>query len=202
VGLFKLVSEAGVSAGVRRITALTGGKALEHVRRNESALAEVAGALKVPPAVVPGRIADLLKELRDLRKQLEAKPKEGGVTADKLLDEAFEVSGARVVVAEIPGGTAPSLRQQIDQLRQKAPNVAVMLGSRQEDKVLLVAGVSRDLQQKGLDSVRWIRSAAEIVGGSGGGKPDMAQAGGKHPDKLPAALDEARESIRKLMLSV
>jgi len=199
VGLFKLLSEGGVSAGVRRITALTGRKALEHVRRNEAALDELSGALKVPPAVVPARVGELMKEVRDLRKQLEAKPKEGGLTADKLLEGSFEVGGSRVVVAEIPGGTAPSLRQQIDQLRQKAGPVAVMLGSRQEDKVLLVAGISRDLQQKGLDAVKWIRSAAEIVGGSGGGRPDMAQAGGKHPEKLPSALDEARQSIKKLL---
>ena len=103
------------------------------------------------------------------------------------------------MIAEVPGGPQV-LRQLIDQLRRKAAPVAVMLGSRQDEgKVMLAAGLSRDLVEHGLDAVAWVRGAAETVGGSGGGRPDMAQAGGKHPDKLPAALEIARTDIEKLL---
>ena len=95
------------------------------------------------------------------------------------------------VVAETPGADANLMRQLIDQMRKTASPVAVLLASREDDKVTIVAGISRDLQARGLDAGKWIRGAAEAVGGKGGGKPDMAQAGGKHPEKLPAALDEA-----------
>ena len=87
------------------------------------------------------------------------------------------------------------MRGWIDQLRKTASPIAVLLASRADEKVTIVAGISRDLEQRGLDAGKWIRGAAEAVGGRGGGKPDMAQAGGKHPEKLPAALDEARREI-------
>ncbi len=103
----------------------------------------------------------------------------------------------RVVVAEVPGGTPAVMRQLIDQLRQKAAPVAVLLGSVQGDKVLLVAGLSRELPERGLDAGQWIRQVAPVVGGGGGGKPLMAQAGGKLPEKLPEALEQARAEIRR-----
>ena len=114
------------------------------------------------------------------------------MSAEKLLAEAADVGGVRVVVAEAPGADAGVMRQLIDQLRKQASPIAVLLGSREAEKVTLVAGISRDLQQRGLDAGNWIRGAAEAVGGRGGGKPDMAQAGGKHPEKLPEALEIAR----------
>jgi alanyl-tRNA synthetase len=91
------------------------------------------------------------------------------------------------------------MRQLIDQLRKTASPIAVLLASREEDKVTIVAGISRELEQKGLNAGDWIRSAAEIVGGRGGGRADMAQAGGKHPEKLPAALDAAKARIKELL---
>ena len=98
-------------------------------------------------------------------------------------------------MAEVAGGTPPVLRQLIDQMRRKGVPTAALLASREEDKVVLIAGISRDLEAKGVHAGQWVRSAAEVVGGSGGGRPDMAQAGGKDPQKLPAALDKAREAI-------
>ena len=104
----------------------------------------------------------------------------------------------RIVVAEIPGGTPQSLRDLMDQLRRKAAPVAALLGTRQDEgKVMLVAGLSRDLVERGLDAVQWIRSAAALVGGGGGGRPDLAQAGGKLPDKLPEALEAGRVEITR-----
>jgi alanyl-tRNA synthetase len=197
--LFKIIGEESVSSGTRRITALTGSAALERVREHERVLAETAGLLRVPVAEVPTRVAAMAKELRDLKKQATAAPRAGGVTADQLLAGAVEMAGVKVVVAETPGGDANTMRQLIDQLRKAASPVAVLLGAGADDKVTLVAGISRDLQQRGLNAGEWIRSAAEVVGGRGGGKPDMAQAGGKHPEKLDAALEAARQSLPQLL---
>jgi alanyl-tRNA synthetase len=199
VGLFKIVGEESVSAGTRRITALTGPAALEHVRKHEAALQETAALLRVPVAEVPHRVATLAKEVRDLKKQLSAAPKAGAITAENLLAGAAEQGGVKVVVAEAPESDANQMRQLIDQLRKTASPVAVLLGSAAEGKVTLVAGISRDLQDRGLNAGNWIKGAAEVVGGRGGGKPDMAQAGGKHPEKLAEALETARKDIAPLL---
>lgn len=198
VGLFRITGEESVSAGTRRITAVTGRAALERVRQGEAVLHELAGSLRVPASEVPNRVAALTKEIRDLKKQLSAQ-KAGGVTAERLLEESFKVDGVTAVVAEASGADAQLMRQLIDQLRKTASPVAVLLASREDEKVTLVAGISRELQEKGLNAGDWIRSAAEVVGGRGGGRPDLAQAGGKNPEKLPAALDAARVRIRELL---
>jgi alanyl-tRNA synthetase len=200
VGMFKVVGEESVSAGTRRITALTGSQAVAHLRRAEAALAETAALLRVPPAEVPSRVAALVKELRELKKHTSSKGA-GDVSAEKLLAEATDLGGVRVVVAEVPGTDAGMMRQLIDQLRKQASPIAVLLGSREAEKVTLVAGISRDLEARGLDAGQWIRGAAEAVGGRGGGKADMAQAGGKHPEKLPEALEIARATVSSLLAS-
>jgi alanyl-tRNA synthetase len=199
VGLFHIISEESVAAGTRRITALTGRKALEHARQMEAALAATAAALKSPLAEVPDRVAALVKEVRELKKQLASGPRAGGVTTEQLLAEATDVAGVKVVVAEVPGGNANALREHIDLLRRKHSPLAALLAAREEGKVTLVAGITRDLQQKGVDASKWINAAAPLVGGRGGGKPDMAQAGGKDADKLPAALEEARKAIQAML---
>ena len=110
------------------------------------------------------------------------------------------LGGVRLVVAEVPEGTPQSLRDLIDQLRRKVSPSAVLLATRQEGgKVLLVAGVSRDLVAKGIDAVKWVTVAARHVGGGGGGRPDLAQAGGKDAAKLPEAFDAARKEIETLL---
>ena len=195
VGLFKIVAEESVAAGTRRIAALTGAAALERMRKYESLLGETAAALKSPPEDVPQRVAALLKEVRELKRQLSAGPRTGAMSVDELLGQARQAGETRVIVAEVPGGTADDLRHLIDQLRQKVPSVAALLASRDEGKVLLVAGISRDLEARGVHAGNWIRETAKLVGGSGGGKPGMAQAGGKDPEKLPAALEAARRDI-------
>jgi alanyl-tRNA synthetase len=199
VGLFKITGEESVAAGTRRVTALTGAAALEHVRQQEAALAETAALLRVPASEVPARVASLVKEVRELKKQHASAPRAGGVTAETLLAGASEQAGVKIVVAEAPGADAGAMRQLIDQLRKAASPVAVLLGSASDGKVTLVAGVSRDLNERGISAPAWIKGAAEVVGGSGGGKPDMAQAGGKHPDKLPEALAAARRDIAALL---
>jgi len=190
---------SAATAYTRRITALTGRGALESIRRVQTALQRASSLLRVPPEELPERIDALAKEIRQLKKQAAAGPK-GGPSVDQLIAEAAERGGVKIVVAEAPGGPN-DLRGMIDQIRRKAAPVAVLLANSDEEakKVTLIAGLSRDLVERGLDAVAWIRAAAGLVGGSGGGRPDMAQAGGKVPDKLPQALEAAKAEIGKLL---
>ncbi len=199
IGLFRIASEESVSAGTRRIVALTGRAALEKAREDQRLMAETAAALRVPPGEVPQRVAALAKEMRELKKHAAAGAKSGDLSPEKLIEQAAKVAGANVIVAEAPGAEAGTMRELIDLVRRKVSPAAVMLASRDDGKVTIVAGLTRDLVEKGLSAGEWIKSAAEAVGGRGGGKPDMAQAGGKHPDQLPAALAAARGSIEKLL---
>jgi len=196
IGLVRIVAEESVAAGTRRITAVTGSRALDRFRQAEDTLAEAAGALKVPVPELPHRLGAVVKELRDLKK---AKPAAAGASPDDLLAHAIDVGGTRVVVAEATGSDAGAMRQCIDQLRRKASPIAVLLGAVEADKVTLVAGISRELEARGLSAGVWIRDAATIVGGKGGGRPDLAQAGGKLVDQLPAALEAARKAIETLL---
>jgi alanyl-tRNA synthetase len=198
IGLVRIVGEESVSAGTRRITAVTGARALDRFRQAEHTIAEAAGALKVPAGELAHRLAAVVKELRDLKK---AKPAAaaGGATPDELLAAAVDVGGTRIVVADAKGSDAGAMRQCIDLLRRKASPIAVLLGSVEADKVTLVAGISRELEDRGLSAGVWIKDAAAIVGGKGGGRADLAQAGGKLVDKLPEALAAARQAIERLL---
>ncbi len=200
VGLLKIVSEESVAAGTRRIVALTGRRALEHINQHEQALHDAAVLLRTSPEELPARVEAMAKEIRELKKKVAqgAAPAEGP-SVDQLTDGAVEVCGVRVVAAEVPGASPDALRQLIDQLRRKAAPVAALLASREEGKVTLIAGASREVVGKGFDCVQWVRAVAKRVGGGGGGRPDMAQAGGKDPDALPHALDAAPEEAKKLL---
>jgi alanyl-tRNA synthetase len=197
-GLFLLIGEESVAAGTRRITAVTGDAARQRMREYEKLLTETAATLRVPVSEVPARVAVLVKEIRELKKQSMQSGKGTVTSVESLLEQAIDIGGAKAVVAEIPGGTPPAMRQLIDQLRRQAAPIAVLLGSREEGKVTLVAGVSRDLVDRGASASDWIRVPAEIVGGRGGGHPDMAQAGGKLADELPKALDAGRTAAKTL----
>jgi alanyl-tRNA synthetase len=199
VGPFKIIGEESVSAGTRRITALTGQAALVEIRQQQQSLGELAGLLKVAPREIPARVSTMAQELRDLKKQLASSGPALGVSADELLNDAQQVGASRAVVAEIPGGNPRSMRQLIDQLRRKAPPIAVLLAAGQGKKVVLVAGISRDLQAQGLSASDWIGPVAEIVDGRGGGRADMAQAGGKNPARLAEALELAKSSAKELL---
>jgi alanyl-tRNA synthetase len=259
---FEVLSEEGVSAGTRRITALTGAKAAEHVKQIESAareaakllgvgaaeiaeaatalasrvrdlrkqlsggggetaipkagrmveskestyehvkkaLAETGRLLSVAPLDVPKRIAALQADAAGLEKQLTERAAAGPLSGERLLESAEQVGGVTVVVTEVPGVEGNLMRQLIDQVRGKASPSAVLLASRSgEDKVTLVAGISKELQARKLSAGEWIRPVAAAVGGGGGGRPDMAQAGGKDPGKLPEALQIARDTIRAMI---
>ncbi len=160
-------------------------------------LQTTAALLKVAPHQVPARIQALRKDQQQLKSQLENLNAQHTISVDALLQQATDVGGTRLIVAEIPGANPNQMRNLIDQLRRQAAPIAVLLASSPgPDKVLLVAGISNDLEQQGLHAGNWVRDVAKLVGGSGGGKPSLAQAGGKQVDKLPEALQAARRQLQ------
>ena len=198
IGMVRVIGEESVSAGTRRVTAVTGHRAVERFRQAENVLAEAASALKVPVAELPSRLATVVKELKDLKKS-RGPSSTTVLSVDDLLAAATDIAGTRVVVADAHGSDAAAMRQCIDQLRRKGSPIAVLLGTAEGEKVTLVAGISRELEALGLSAGNWIKDAATIVGGKGGGKPDLAQAGGKLVDKLPEALATAKRTIEMLL---
>ena len=197
-GLLKIIGEESIAKGIRRITALTGLAAVQRVQRDEALLRRIAMTIRAAAEDLPDRVEALSKQVRELQKKASAAPKAEGVGIDQLVANAVDVHGVKIVAAEVPGGTPQSLRDLIDQLRRKAAPVAVLLGTKQDEgKVMLIAGLSRDLVERGLDSVQWIREAAALVGGKGGGRADMAQAGGKLAERLGEALDLGRKELEK-----
>jgi alanyl-tRNA synthetase len=166
----------------------------------KQALLETARLLSVAPLEVPQRLAAIHADVASLEKQLSERAAAGPLSGERLLESAKKVGDVTVVVTEVPGVEANLMRQLIDQVRGKTASSAVLLASRQgDDKVTLVAGISKDLQGRKLSAGEWIRPVAAAVGGGGGGRPDMAQAGGKEPAKLPEALQIATETIRKML---
>jgi alanyl-tRNA synthetase len=198
IGLVKITSEESVAAGTRRIVALTGPAAIRHMREQEAALREVAQVLKAPQPELPRRAAALLEEIRTLKKQLAQRRSESaGTSIDELIAAATEVGGVKIVAREMPGASPDDMRQQIDLLRRKASPIAVLLAAHSDGKVQLIAALSRELVERGLDASKWVKEAASVVGGGGGGRPDMAQAGGKDPSKLAEALRRGLDSMKQ-----
>jgi alanyl-tRNA synthetase len=194
VGLCKVVAEESVAAGTRRITALTGLKALEKVRADEDLLVEIAQAVKAPRVEdIVQRVSLLQEELTKTKQslsKLEAKSAAG--QTEELLAAAKTIEGVTLVAATDDGWDVDRMRTQIDQLRKKTTGpIAVLLGSGAEGKVLLMAALSADLVAKGWSSVELVKHCGKAVQGGGGGRPDLAQAGGKKPEGLPQALLDA-----------
>lgn len=194
IGLFKIVGEESVAAGTRRITAVTGRTALEAVDAAEQLLKEAAGTLRVPAAQLVTRVAALVDEVKSLKKQASQRKAESApaASADDLLASAVEVGPAKVIATSLGDAPPDELRQRIDVLRRKlGTGLAVLLVSAAEGKVNLAAGLTPDLIEKGLHAGQWLKEVAPVVGGGGGGRPDMAQAGGKDPARIPDALEKA-----------
>jgi alanyl-tRNA synthetase len=188
IGLFKVTDEGAVASGVRRIEAVTGEPALAHVAREEAALRESAGLLKIPPLELPRRLAALLEEQKRLEKQLASL--EGRLArnqAQDLASTARQVAGVPVLAARLDGLDPDGLRGVVDTLRDRLPSGVIVLGSASEGKVSLVAAVSKDLMKR-FPAGRLVQEIAKMVGGGGGGRPDLAQAGGKDASKLDEAL--------------
>jgi alanyl-tRNA synthetase len=188
IGLFKVTDEGAVASGVRRIEAVTGAPALAHVGRQEAALRESAGLLKIPPLELPRRLAALLEDQKRLEKQLaQLESKVARSQAQDLVASARQVAGVPVLAARLDGLDPDGLRSVMDTLRDRLPSGVIVLGSAVDGKVSLVAAVSKDLMKR-FPAGRLVQEVAKVVGGGGGGRPDLAQAGGKDPSKLDDAL--------------
>ncbi|MEO8268457.1 MAG: alanine--tRNA ligase [Aureliella sp.] len=164
-------------------------------------LRDAARMLNVATEEIPARLAALEDEKAKLVQQVTALQASGSISAESLLQSAASIGGVAVVVVETPGATPNLMRQWIDQIRQKSsePTAVLFANKTGEDKVLLVAGISKALQERGLSAADWIGLVAPIVGGGGGGKADLAQAGGKFPDKIPEAVAAAKKSITEML---
>ncbi|HEY9064856.1 MAG TPA: alanine--tRNA ligase [Burkholderiaceae bacterium] len=189
IGLFKIVAESGVAAGVRRVEAITGDNALAYLQSLEGTVQQLAGALKTAPAEVPARLAQLVEQVRALEKELAAaKGKLASSQGDELLAKAVDVKGLKVLAATLDGADAKTLRDTLDKLKDKLKSAAIVLASIEGgSKVQLAAGVTNDRIAK-IKAGELVNFVAQQVGGKGGGKPDLAMAGGTEPGKLAAAL--------------
>ncbi|BAK77661.1 alanyl-tRNA synthetase [Pseudogulbenkiania sp. NH8B] len=189
IGFFKIVAEGGVAAGVRRIEAVTGEGAVAYAQQQESLVKEAAGALKAQTSEeVVGKIGSLQDNLKALEKELSRlKAKLAASAGDTLADSAVEIGGIKVLAAELEGADNTALRETLDKLKDKLKSAAIVLAAKGDGKVSLVAGVTADLTGK-IKAGELVNFVAQQVGGKGGGRPDMAQAGGTQPEKLAEAL--------------
>jgi alanyl-tRNA synthetase len=196
IGSFIITSEASVSAGIRRIEALTGHKAIEFVQHNIGALHDVAAQIGTTPDAVSARIASLQDELSSARKQIASLQREmARATFDRLLTSLETVNGFQTLIAQVSDAAPDTLRDMSDWFRAHVRSGVMVVGSIVEDKPQLVVAVTDDLTKQGLHAGNLIKQVAAVVGGGGGGRPTMAQAGGKDPAKLPDALATARQLI-------
>ncbi|HEX2830741.1 MAG TPA: alanine--tRNA ligase [Burkholderiales bacterium] len=197
IGFFKIVGETGIAAGVRRIEAVTGPGALEYVQAQEAKLAEAAAALKTSPQDVNAKIAQIMDNVRSLEKELSRmKSKLASSQGDELADRAVDVKGIKVLAAALEGADAKGLREAVDKLKDKLKSAAVVLAAASDGKVSLIAGVTSDLTSK-VKAGELVNHVAQQVGGKGGGRADMAQAGGTDPSKLPAALESVKAWVEE-----
>lgn len=188
IGLFKITSESGVAAGVRRVEATTGEGALKLVQSQQALINQVAGELKAPAHEVPAKIAQVMDHVKSLEKELaRLKSKLASSQGDDLATQALEVNGVKVLAAALDGADANALRETMDKLKDKLKSAVIVLASVAEGKVSLAAGVTADLTGK-VKAGELVNHVAGQVGGKGGGKPDMAMAGGTEPANLPQAL--------------
>ncbi len=199
IGSFAITKEESISAGVRRITALTGPGLTEYLLQRNQVVDELSSMLKVPAEQLGARVNKLLDDNKKLAKQLKTAAKQGGSDAlgqaRKLLEGCTKVGDAHIIVGRLEGVGVEQGREAIDMLKKKAASAAIVLGLAEDDKVMLLAGVTDDLIKQGVKAGDIVKTIAPVVGGGGGGRPQMAQAGGKDPSKLDEALQQAHQWI-------
>ncbi|AOC91870.1 alanine--tRNA ligase [Bacillus amyloliquefaciens] len=200
IGLFKIVSESGIGAGTRRIEAVTGKGAYQEMNSQLSLLQYAADELKSNVKDVPKRIQSLQAELKEAQRENESLlSKLGNVEAGAILSKVKDIGGVKVLAEKVNAKDMNHLRTMVDDLKAKLGSAVIILGAVQNDKVNLSAGVTKDLIEKGLHAGKMVKQAAEVCGGGGGGRPDMAQAGGKQPEKLEEALTSAEDWIKSVL---
>ncbi|MCG6966461.1 MAG: alanine--tRNA ligase [Chromatiaceae bacterium] len=197
IGLFKIVMETGIASGVRRIEAVTGARAVEWVEADEDRLLHIGGLIHAGRDELEDKLGKLIERNRRLEKELEQmKSKLASAAGSDLAGQAIEVNGAKVLAARLDGVDPKSLRDTLDQLKNKLGSAVILLAAVNDDKVNLIAGVTKDLTDR-CRAGDLVKLAAEQVGGKGGGRPDMAQAGGSDPSGVPRALDMAHSWARE-----
>ena len=198
IGLFKIVSETSVSSGVRRIEAVTGEAALAHTQQLSRIVQDTAHLLKEKPQAVVERVKNLLAEVKTLEKEIQRlRAKLAAQSADASVDAAVAVNGVRVLARRVAVDTTVALRDLADQFKEKIKSGIVVLGSSAGGKAMLIAVVTKDLAGR-YHAGRIVKEVAAMVGGSGGGRPDMAQAGGNQPQNLDSALEKVYEVVRRM----
>ncbi len=199
IGLFKIVMEGGVAAGIRRVEAITGDNSVRFVQDLDARINAAAAALKAQPSELTQRIAQVQEQVKSLEKELGAlKSKLASSQGDELAGQAIEVSGVHVLAATLEGADVKTLRETVDKLKDKLKSAAIVLASVEGGKVSLIAGVTADASKK-VKAGELVNFVAQQVGGKGGGRPDMAQAGGTEPGNLPAALAGVKGWVEALL---
>lgn len=199
IGLFKIQSESGIGAGTRRIEAVTGESAYKLMNEQITVLKDASGKLKTNPKDLSARIDVLLGEMKQLQRENESlAAKLGNIEAGSLVSKAKEVNGITVLAEKVQASDMNNLRNMADDLKQKLGSAVVVLGSVNEGKVNIIAGVTDDLIKKGFHAGKAVKEVAAKCGGGGGGRPDMAQAGGKDPEKLESALQFVEEWVKSV----
>lgn len=200
IGLFKIINEAGVAAGTRRIEALTGFAAIKYVEEKQRMLKEACAALKCNEKEILNKITTQTVEIKEKEKEIaELKSKLTSGVEDEILNSAKDINGITAIAYALEDIDGNALRDLGDKIRNKAPKSIVVLVSKVNDKVNLVAMANKDAVNSGIHCGKIIKEVAAVVGGGGGGRPDMAQAGGKLPEKINEAIDKAYNIIETLV---
>jgi len=188
IGLLKIVSESGIAAGVRRIEAVTGTGALEYINQQSTCLNNIASLIKSDVASVGNKIEQLISRSKSLEKEVaQLKQELAAQAGSDLLSSAIDIHGCKVLIADLNGVESKALRGMVDDLKNKMQSGIIMLATANDDKVGLIAGVTKDLVGR-VKAGELVNMVAQQVGGKGGGRPDMAQAGGTQPENLTSAL--------------
>jgi alanyl-tRNA synthetase len=196
IGMFKIVAESGVAAGIRRVEAVTGEGALAYVQQQERQLQQVADALKAQPQEAAARIQHILDNAKTLEKELvRLKSKLASAQGEDLVSQAVDCKGIKVLAARLEGADAAVLRETLDKLKDKLKTATIVLAAVADGKVSLIAGVTSDLTSR-IKAGEVVNMVAQQVGGKGGGRPDMAMAGGTQPEHLAAALASVPAWVR------
>ncbi len=200
IGIFIITSEGSAAAGIRRIEAVTGKGAYELIQRRFGSLKRVAGLLATAPEDVPAKVEGLIDELDKSRKQIVALRQEiAAHDFARQMEQVPQVNGVPVLAAQLQNADADTLRQMADRFRQKYPSGVVVLGSAPEGRPVLIAAVTDDLVKRGVHAGELLKRIAQVIGGSGGGRPNLAQAGGKDPSKLSEALDQVKGLVKGML---
>jgi alanyl-tRNA synthetase len=194
IGLFKIISESSVGAGLRRIEAITGESALEYLRDRNAVLNEIAGILKVQSTDTPDAVRRIVDSLKSAEKRISEMEQKSAISAvDDIAAGVIDVNGVNLIAARIDNSDADILSSMADALVEKLKSAIIVLGGVNEGKVVFVCKVTQDLVKKGYHAGNMIREAAKVTGGGGGGRPDFAQAGGKDAGKIGDALLKVKD---------